>query len=196
MSRFILFFLYILLVFCFTSCKQDTASAATEEAAAATNDNSAAKLDGITVYELGSADIPRPAACNFLPDERLQEILGGEEAKPISFSNGPLEASCMYRLETKYWSADLLIEVGDGSRAAGMQLEISEALPGEATTVNGHPARVRNDNRILQVAAAAPYVIKLSILPKPGYKEIVDSAQRRQLMEAIGSELEKKFATQ
>ncbi len=183
----------LLLAFAVSSCKQDS-SATT----ATTSDSSSptANTDGITTYELGSADIPRPAGCNFLPDGVLQEILGGEEAMPISFSSGPMEASCMYRLETKYWAADLMIEVGDGSRAAGIQLEISEALEGEATTVNGHPARVRNDNRILQVAANPPYVVKLSVLPKPGYKEIVDSAQRRQLLEAIGSELEKKFQTQ
>lgn len=183
----------LFIIFSFVACKQDNASAGAE---AGSTTSSTAPNNGTTSYELGSADVPRPAGCNFLPDALLQEILGGEEARPISFSNGPLEASCMYRLETKYWAADLMIEVGDGSRAAGMQLEISEALPNEVTTVNGHAARVRNDNRILQVAANPPYVVKLSILPKPGYKEIVDSAQRRQLMEAIGSELEKKFKTQ
>lgn len=177
------------------SCKQDSSAAAAQETSDG-NSPATANTDDITTYELGSADIPRPAGCNFLPDAVLQEILGGEEAMPISFSNGPMEASCMYRLETKYWAADLMIEVGDGSRAAGIQLEISEALEGEATTVNGHPARVRNDNRILQVAANPPYVVKLSILPKPGYNEIVDSAQRRQLLEAIGSELEKQFKPQ
>ncbi len=194
MFRIASFSLLLLSILAFAACQPDKKAAVAASPTTIIPDGN--NPDGIKTYEAGSPDIPRPAGCNFISDASLQDILGGEEAMPITFSNGPAEASCMYRLETKYWAADLLIEVGDGSRAAGMLLEIDESTPAESTTVNGHKARMRNDNRILNIAAQPPHVIKLSILPKPGYNEIVDSAKRRELIEAISRALEANFKTQ
>lgn len=193
MFRTASFSLLLLCALGFTACQSDKKVEATVSPTTILPDGN--NPDGVRVYEAGSPDIPRPAGCNFISDAVLQDILGGEEAQPISFSNGPAEASCVYRLETKYWYADLLIEVGDGSRASGMLLEIDESTPAELTTLNGHKARMRNDNRIFNIAAQPPHVIKLSVIAKPGYNEIVDSAKRRQLIEAISRVLEDNFKT-
>lgn len=142
---------------------------------------------------LDPKDLPRPTGCVFLTDQQILDVLKPETEANINVQAGPSVSSCYYRVDSRYWSADLIIEVADGSRADALLVEVKDAPAAEKATVNGHPARIMNDNRIMKVNTGPPYEIKLSILAKEGYKEVKSSDDRKAIMLELAKLLEEKI---
>ena len=147
----------------------------------------------ITPPTIAPADIPRPTGCNFLTDQQVLDVLKSETEATISVQIGPSVSSCYYRVDSRYWTTDLIIEVADGSRASTLLKDIKAAPAAEKLTVNGMDARMMNDNRILKLNASPPYEVKLSILPKAGYKEVKSSEDRKAIMLELVNLLEEKI---
>lgn len=138
-------------------------------------------------------DMPRPTGCVFLTDQQVLDVLKSQTDATITVQAGPSVSACYYRVDSRYWTTDLIIEVADGSRADAILKEVNEAPAAEKITVKGHAARMTNDNRILKVNASPPYEIKLSILPKAGYKEVKTAADRKAIMLELVDLLEEKI---
>lgn len=147
----------------------------------------------ITQPTMDAKDMPRPTGCVFLTDQQVLDALKSETDATISVQAGPSVSSCYYRIDSRYWSTDLIIEVADGSRADAILVDIKDAPAAEKLSVNGHPARMMNENRILKVSTSPPYEIKLSILPKAGYKEVKSAADRKAIILDLVNLLEEKI---
>ncbi|MEM9837011.1 MAG: hypothetical protein AAF828_10940 [Bacteroidota bacterium] len=132
----------------------------------------------------------RPTGCMFITDQQVLDALQSQTEATITVQVGPSVSACYYRVDARYWSADLIVEVADGSRADAIIKAVQDAENAERLTVNDHPAIIKNDNRILTVNAGPPYEIKLSILPKPGYKEVKTATDRRTIMLQLADVLE------
>lgn len=136
---------------------------------------------------------PRSGGCNFVGDEQILEVITGEkDGANIANSPGRTESACYYRLDAIRWSGDLVIEVADGMNASEILDAVEKADAAEQLTVAGHPAQLINGSRILRVAASPPFEIKLSILPKAGYKEFADDTDRKRMLTELADILAKR----
>ncbi|PHI21041.1 hypothetical protein CEQ90_05000 [Lewinellaceae bacterium SD302] len=180
-------FITLLLFFSLFACQSSDSEAASESMAedTATALAKEGKID--PNYQVDADAVPRTAGCTFISDEKLIEIIAGEDAENTSISSSPgsTVSACVYRLENPRWSADLAVEMTDGARSNKVIKQVEEASPAEKATVHGKAAQFLSDNRILRVVSGPPYELKLSILPKAGFEEYADAAARREMLEAM-----------
>lgn len=181
-------YLLTLLVFClFQSCGEEQSTAETPATVA---EKSARPSIVTTPADVAVPD--RPAGCSYVSDAAVLRAVGLPEDQIVALQPGPSVTSCYYRLDGGRWMADLVIDVAFEAQAAFLLKEVAAAYPEDKTTVNGHDAKVLNDNRILKVAASPPYTIKFSALPKVGEFEPKSSEERMAIMLALAKEIEAK----
>lgn len=185
---------FIVLLTFFAGCQ----SAENAEAESSTFEDPAAALarQGMTKSEVATdlKEVPRTAGCTFIADEKILEIIAGDDVANTTISNqpGPTVSACLYRLENRRWSADLSVELTDSGRSDILIKQVEAASPAEKATVHGKVAQWLSDNRILRVIAGPPYELKLSILPKPDHPEYADAAARKQMLEALAKAINER----
>lgn len=171
-----------ILLFCFTlvSCGQESTDTTQDTATSLANNGKTTPATATVPPE----DIPRSSGCAYIPDEDILRVVAKDAATDTRISSQPgvTVSGCYYRLDNLRWSADFAIEVGDSGRADMILKQIKGASPKEKGTVEGYQAQFQSDNRILRVAAAPPFELKLSILPKAGYIEYADGAARKAML--------------
>lgn len=175
---------YTLLLFCLLSCTSDSQK---------TEKTTATATSPAPVTQEETVDIPRSSGCAFLTDEQIiTAITGTADGATISTQPGRTVSACYYRLENMRWSGDFVVEVLDSQDAANVIKDVKAAPEAEKLTIDGHPAQILQGNRILRVASAPPFEMKLSILPKSGYKEFADDTDRKRILTELAQILAKR----
>lgn len=150
-------------------------------------------VDNKSKPEVSAELPPRSGGCNFVSDEQILEVITGEkDGASITNLPGRTVSACYYRLDALRWSGDLVVDVTDGMDASNLLKEIEGAEANEKLRVAGQAAQLTNGNRVLRVASAPPFELKLSILPKAGYKDFADDTDRKRMLTELAEILAKR----
>ncbi|MFT7120409.1 MAG: hypothetical protein ACJAZ9_000582 [Neolewinella sp.] len=174
----------LLLCFLAVSCGGDASADAAAEKTPANTEALSAEAQNKANEDRMNQIAPPPPICIYLTEAEVlsqfekgvQVPMAGQRA-PSSFN------SCQYTLENSDWSGFLVLEMPEKvTKIQSIVDEVAGAKGKDAVKIGEFNGRIMNGGRILSVEAKIKFRVKFSALPKQGFPEPFDEAQRRELI--------------
>lgn len=171
------FFLFALSFF-FVACGNDAPNAQEETAMTEPEGTDEERLQQVA---------PPPPVCVYLTEAEVLSFFEPGVQIPMAGTRAPSSFnSCQYTIDGKEWSGFLVVEMPEvTNKVQSIRDEVAGATGADAVTVGEFKGRIINDGRVLSVEAKKPFRVKFSALPKSGFPEAFDSAQRRELIQKL-----------